>query len=136
MATSASYISAVFKGFLLFVRIATTAGRSVPLPSSAVLGAVERAFFGDPILRFGAGFGVLSLSALALPPWSNPKEAKILISYQKDGTLVGIPSRRERLQSVARTKFRCAGLLSASAVNPTTDMVQSGLRPKGDSPAE
>ena len=64
---------------------------------------------------------------------TNPKEAKILISYQKDGTLVGIPSRRGRFQSVARTKFRCAGLSSASAVNPTTDMVQSALRPKGDS---
>jgi len=177
-------MSAVFRGFLLFVRIAATAGRSVPLPSSAVLGAAELDFFGDPILRFGAGFGVLSLSALAIPPWTNrlscfssdsicsairaafakvldekwctgllylleatqfwracnnfklfryeseisigqvtrrntnSKEAKILISYQKGGRLVGIPSRRGRFQSVARTKLRCAGLYLPRLIIP------------------
>ena len=50
-ATSASYISAVFRGFSLFFRIATTAGRRVPFPFSAALGAAGPAFFGDKVLR-------------------------------------------------------------------------------------
>ena len=55
---------------MLFFRTATTAGRSVPLPSSPFLGAAESAFFGDAILRFGAAFGVLFFSAMESPPWS------------------------------------------------------------------
>src|SRR4029077_14215339 len=69
-ATSASYISTLFKGVLLFFRIATTAGRRVPLPFSAPLEAAGSAFFGDEILRFSAAFGVLCFSAIEFAPWS------------------------------------------------------------------
>ena len=55
---------------MLFFRIATTAGRRVPLPSSAALGAAGATFFGDEILRFGAAFGVLCFSAIEFPVWS------------------------------------------------------------------
>ena len=55
---------------MLFFRIATTAGRRVPLPSSAALGAAGAAFFGDETLRFGTAFGVLCFSAVESLPWS------------------------------------------------------------------
>ena len=50
--------------------MATTAGRRVPLPFSAALGAAGSAFFGDEILRFSAAFGVLCFSAIEFAPWS------------------------------------------------------------------
>ena len=67
---------AVFRGLLLSFSTATTAGRSVPLPSAEPLGAADSTFFGKAILRFvdafgvNAAFGLVCFCSISSAPWS------------------------------------------------------------------